>query len=48
MTWITQAMEACSSRHAFLKAIETKKVDGENKGDYNEDLLPTEPGKSAA
>lgn len=45
MTWATQTKRAFTSRGAFLKAIETKEVDGE-KAAYNEDLLPTEPGKS--
>jgi NCS1 family nucleobase:cation symporter-1 len=44
MTWATRVREAFSSKEAFLKAIETKEVDGENKADFNEDLLPTEPG----
>ncbi|KAL3455511.1 permease for cytosine/purines, uracil, thiamine, allantoin-domain-containing protein [Aspergillus heterothallicus] len=43
MTWVTRVKEAFSSKEAFLKAIETKEVDGENKADFNEDLLPTEP-----
>lgn len=45
MVWTTRVKEAFSSRKAFLKAIETKEVDGE-KAAYNEDLLPTEPGMS--
>lgn len=43
--WLTRVTDAFSSRGAFLKAIQTKEVDGENKAEYNEDLLPTEPGK---
>ncbi|KAK2780901.1 hypothetical protein FQN52_001998 [Onygenales sp. PD_12] len=42
MTWATRTKDAFSSRRAFLKAIETKEVDG-GQGAYNEDLLPTEP-----
>lgn len=43
MTWLVRTKEALSSRKAFVKAIETKEVDGEQAA-YNEDLLPTEPG----
>ncbi|KAF9892145.1 hypothetical protein FE257_002551 [Aspergillus nanangensis] len=42
MTWRERTKEALTSRKAFLKAIETKEVDGEQAA-YNEDLLPTEP-----
>ncbi|KAJ5130049.1 uncharacterized protein N7515_006088 [Penicillium bovifimosum] len=42
MTWASRVKQAFSSREAFIKAIETKEVDGEN-ATYNEDLLPTEP-----
>ncbi|KAJ5550224.1 hypothetical protein N7535_001838 [Penicillium sp. DV-2018c] len=42
MTWASRVKQAFSSREAFIKAIETKEVDGES-ATYNEDLLPTEP-----
>lgn len=45
MTWDIRTKDAFSSRKAFLKAIEAKEVDGEEAA-YNEDLLPTEPGRS--
>ncbi|KAL4894278.1 permease for cytosine/purines, uracil, thiamine, allantoin-domain-containing protein [Aspergillus ambiguus] len=43
MTWGTRIKGAFSSWNAFLEAIQTKEVDGEEKAAYNEDLLPTEP-----
>lgn len=46
MARLQQVKHAFASPRAFLKAIEMKEADGENKADYNEDLLPTEPGKS--
>ena len=45
MARLRRVKEAFSSPRSLLKAIEMKEVDGENKADYNEDLLPTEPGK---
>jgi len=44
MPWTIRVKEAFSSRQAFLKAIEAREVDGEE-AVYNEDLLPTEPGR---
>lgn len=46
MTRLRRVKETFSSPRALVKALEMKEVDGENKADYNEDLLPTEPGKS--
>lgn len=46
MAWLRQVKETFSSPRALVKTLEMKEVDGENKADYNEDLLPTEPGKS--
>ncbi len=45
MARFRRVKEAFSSPRGLLKAIEMKEVDGENKADYNEDLLPTELGK---